>query len=142
MEKSFNKHYLEKNPSSGRVEVDNDGKPVIGKLVKADCRLEQRHVDVLNRGWKRSGVYFVSVKEQDAAIEKAEAAKKDQLSNDELKAKIEALELELAAKGSKVDPEKSEFRSEIEAEAKKLGIKFRENISDEKLIERINENKK
>lgn len=167
MEKSFNKHYLEKNPSSGRVEVDSDGRPVIGKLLKADCRLEQRHVNILNRGWKRSGVYYVSSKEQDEANRKAEEAKRRRLEfenqateagkviesqskeNEVLKkateakdAEIEELRRELASKSKPIDVVKSTSRIKLEGEAKELNINFRADISDEKLIERINEKKK
>lgn len=147
MEKSFNKHYLEKDPSSGRVRIGDDDKPVVGKLAKADCRLEQRHVDILNRGWKKSGVYFVSSKEQDEANRKTEAEKKEKVEVTkgkdtkikEMKDEIERLNLELKAKTAVV---KSEARLNLEAEAKGLDVNFRSDISDEKLIERINEKKK
>lgn len=61
MNKSYDKYYLKKDPSTGYVMVE-DGEPVLGEVAKTDCRLEPRHVKVLNKGWKMSGVLFVEVK--------------------------------------------------------------------------------
>jgi hypothetical protein len=145
MEKSFNKHYLKKDHGTGRVVIE-DGKPVIGDLIKADCRLEQRHADVLNKGWKRSGVYYVSSKEQDEANQKAEddrKAESEAIKSKEdkflsMKNEIERLKAELKAKPEVI---KSESRLKLESQAKKLDVSFRSDISDDKLIERINEKK-
>jgi hypothetical protein len=61
--KSYDKYYVKKNPSTNEI-LNDDGKPILGELAKRDCRLEPRHVKVLNRGWQQSGVYFKEVKKE------------------------------------------------------------------------------
>lgn len=94
----YNKHYLKRDPASGRVLV-NEGKPVLGEVAKKDCPLEERHVRVLNKSWKNTGIYYAPMEE----------------------------------KGTK-----SDARLALEKEATELGVKFRDNIGDDKLQEKIN----
>jgi hypothetical protein len=61
MEKSYDKYYVKKDPRTNESLSDN-GEPVLGELAKKDCRLEPRHVKILNRGWQNGGVYYVEVK--------------------------------------------------------------------------------
>lgn len=60
----YNKYYLEKNPQSGEVAINN-GEPVLGQLAKSDCPLEKRHVDILNKSWKKTGILYVKIEKKD-----------------------------------------------------------------------------
>ena len=64
IEKSYDKYYLKKNPATGEIQSDG-ANPILGECAKRDCRLEPRHVKILNRGWQNSGVYFVEVKKEE-----------------------------------------------------------------------------
>jgi len=61
MEKSYDKYYVKKNPSTNEILSDGN-EPMLGECAKRDCRLEPRHVKILNKGWINSGVYFLEVK--------------------------------------------------------------------------------
>jgi hypothetical protein len=62
MEKSFDKYYVKIDRGTGQLQFDGDT-PVLGELAKKDCRLEQRHVNILNASVKQSGVVYIEVKE-------------------------------------------------------------------------------
>lgn len=110
MEKSFNKHYLKRDPADREKVIEQDGKPVLGEIAKTDCRLEQRHANILNKNWRQTGIYYQEV-------HSTSLSKKD------------------------VDKVLDEARIALEKEATELGIKFRENIGDEKLQLKIKEAK-
>jgi hypothetical protein len=63
MEKSYDKYYVKRNPATSEVLI-NGNEPELGECAKKDCRLEPRHIKILNRGWANSGVYYVEVKEE------------------------------------------------------------------------------
>lgn len=102
--KSYDKYYLEINPATGYV-VEKDGKPVLGKLAKSDCRLEPRMVKTLNIGWQNSGVFFIEVKPVVKPVVKPK-------SDARLALEAEAIELEI------------KFRDNIGSE--KLQVKINE----------------
>lgn len=72
--KSFNKHYIKRNPATGECQVDDNDNPVLGELAKADCRLTDQHVKTLNAGWKMAGVYYSEVKKDDAGDDNNDSA--------------------------------------------------------------------
>ena len=118
MEKSYDKYYLKKNPATNEI-AGNGKKPILGECAKRDCRLEPRHVVILNRGWQNSGVYYVEV------VKKAEEVPVEK--------KVERED----GKKSSNETDKTEFRISLEKKADELGIKYRANVGDEKLEERI-----
>lgn len=145
--KSFDKYYVKKNPANGDIIIGEDEKPLLGECAKKDCRIEDRHAKILNRGWKNSGVYFIESKEQSERINKM---KEDESINTDIKGNYEKLKSEAASKDDEIEKlkamlsekkESANNRLLLEGEAAKLNIKFRSDISDEKLEEKINEAK-
>ena len=118
MEKSYDKFYVKKDPGTMEILI-KEGKPIMSECAKRDCRLEPRHVTILNKGWMNSGVYFVEVEEKKV----------------EVKEEVETIE-QGEGKGTGEDA-----RLALETEAKGLGIEFRSNIGDDKLQEKINKAK-
>jgi len=100
----YDKYYVERDRHSGMA-VEKDGEPVLEKLEKGGCPLEEKHVRILNRSWRKTGIYYQ---------------------------KQEVKEIKIG---------KSDKRLALEKEADELGVKFRENIGDEKLEQKINEAK-
>jgi len=154
MEKSYDKYYVKRNPSNGDILIDGD-EPVLGERAKKDCRLEPRHVKILNRGWMGSGVFYKSsekqAQEDEDKVKSTEAlkieAKEKQEKQDAINADYEALkaqniELKKALEGKKEPQPKTEARLALEDEAKELKINYRADIGDDKLQEKINEAKK
>jgi len=111
MEKSYDKYYVRRDPSNGMI-IQEGIEPNLGECAKKDCRLEPRHVAILNKGWKNSGVYFKEVIK-------------------------EVIESDNEGGNDEVD-----VRLALEASAKGLGISFRSDISNEGLKSKINAAKK
>ena len=87
---------------------------VTGRLVKGKFEITKK--EATERG-------HVMISERDAEI-------------NNLQTRFNRFHYELA------EEVKSDERLKMEAEADKLGVKYRDNIGDEKLLERINEAKK
>lgn len=98
--KKYNKHYVKRDPSDLSVMIEG-GNPILGDIAKSDCPLEDRHVKILNKDWRKTGIYFTKVETENKV--------------------------------------KSDVRLALEDEATELGIKFRDNIGDDKLQEKINQ---
>ena len=149
MSKSYDKYYVKREPSTGDIMADGES-PVLGECAKKDCRLEPRHVKLLNKGWQASGVYYKDSEKQikedndkllsekqekQDAKEKQDAQDAINVDYESLKAKNEELTKKLEAKQTV----KSDARLALEKEADSLEINYRTDIGDEKLQERINE---
>jgi hypothetical protein len=111
-EKSFDKYYIRLNRASGELEFDGDT-PVLGELAKKDCRLEDRHVRILNASMKQSGVVYVEAKVAEVVEDIVDEKPVDIKSE----------------------------RKALFAEAKELGLDVPKNIKTDKLIQII-ENEK
>jgi hypothetical protein len=61
--KKYDKVYVKRDPATGDVIVEN-GEPILNEVAKHGCPLEERHVAILNRSWKKTGVYYAEVKEE------------------------------------------------------------------------------
>lgn len=109
--KTYSKYFVKRKPGSKEPMVNEDRSPVLGDLVKNNIRISPYKADILNSGWDNKELYVTFY-----YVEQEEA--KEEPKN-----------------------EKSEARLAMEKEANELGIKFRDNIGDEKLQEKINEAK-
>lgn len=109
--RTYSKYYVKRKPGSKEPMLNEDGSPVLGDLVKDNIRITPSKADILNFGWDNKELYVTFYY--------------------------------VEQKSAKQEPkaEKSEARLAMEKEADKLGVKFRENIGDEKLQFKINEAK-
>ena len=62
--KKYNKHYLKRDPASGEVLVEKNA-PVLGDVSKTDIPLEDWQVKTLNRSWKKTGIYYEEIKQEE-----------------------------------------------------------------------------
>jgi hypothetical protein len=110
--KCYNKHVVQRTVGGRDVEKDENGLPVLGKLVKSNIIITPEMAETLNFGWDSSekplSYYYVEVKEE---------------ANQEFKGEIsEELEFD---------------RDALKAEADGLGIEYKKNIKTKDLAERI-----
>jgi len=72
MEKSFDKHYVKRDPANMERILIKDEKPILGEIAKPDCRLEQRHANILNKNWQQTGIFYKESPTKNKKEEKTE----------------------------------------------------------------------
>lgn len=131
----------------GRIDGNQFDKD-IKKLERKSCKITKQWMEQTNSNWIDTGrIYVVNDKATEEYLEKSKEQVQEREAKKHLKATTDVNSIgkafetiaNMASNQQTKEVEKSEDRSALEEKAKELDVKFRSNISDIKLLAKINE---
>lgn len=147
--RTYKKYEVQRSIGGRQVLKNEDGSPVLGRVIKTNIRITPYTADMLNDGWDsiEKPISFYYMADEEAEKKRLEAEKAEQERVDAEKAAMKAeLMKELKAelknevkadlKNDDKEAEKAE-RKELFAKAKELGLNVAKNIKTEELEQLI-----
>ena len=144
--KSYKKYVVQRSVGGKSVEKNDNGEPVLGKLIKDKVRITPEMAETLNHGWDSTmrpiSFYWKEDNDETVEADKRQATKKSKSkkSIDKLKEQsdelfgleIENKKLKLKKENEALNEEsqKTPTKKELVSEAKELGIDSSGNVSE------------